>query len=142
MAPPAVVEDCIQELFAELWQKKSAKKVTSVKAYLMQAMKFKIYRHFRDDTKEVSVSEEEDGPFELSHDNFLIDREDQKEKLSKVLQALNDLPARQKEIIYLKIYKGLTYDEVTDVMNLNYQSVRNLFSQALKSFRQMMTSFI
>jgi RNA polymerase sigma factor (sigma-70 family) len=139
MASPPVVEDCIQELFAELWQKKSGKKVGSVKAYLLQALKFKIYRQFRDTPKDEAVSEES-GPFELSHDNFISAREDQQEKLSRVIQALAQLPPRQKEVIYLKLYKGLNYEELAQVMNLNYQSVRNLFSQALKSFRQGMTT--
>jgi RNA polymerase sigma-70 factor (ECF subfamily) len=37
-----VVEDCIQELFTELWQKKPAATVQSVKAYLLTSVKYKL----------------------------------------------------------------------------------------------------
>jgi len=53
-----------------------------------------------------------------------------------ILRALNKLPPRQKEIIYLKIYKGLNYEEISEVMSINYQVVRNLLCQALKTFKK------
>jgi RNA polymerase sigma factor (sigma-70 family) len=55
---------------------------------------------------------------------------------------VNQLPARQKEIIYLRIYKGLSYEEISQVMQLNYQVVRNLLSQALKSFRKIIAPVV
>ena len=58
-------------------------------------------------------------------------------KKEKVLEAINQLPARQKEVIYLKIYKGLSYEEVSEIMQINYQVVRNLLCQALKTFRKL-----
>lgn len=48
------------------------------------------------------------------------------------------LSDRQKEIVYLKIFKGLSYDEIAPIMNINYQASRNLFSQAIKSLRQLL----
>jgi len=54
-----------------------------------------------------------------------------------ILRALNKLPPRQKEIIYLKIYKGLNYEEISEVMSINYQVVRNLLCQALKTFKKL-----
>ncbi|MGZ3846904.1 MAG: RNA polymerase sigma factor, partial [Flavisolibacter sp.] len=56
------------------------------------------------------------------------------------VEAINQLPARQKEIIYLRIYKGLSFEEIGQIMQLNYQVVRNLLSQALKSFRKIIAA--
>jgi RNA polymerase sigma factor (sigma-70 family) len=130
-----VLEDAIQELFIEIWQKKPSRPVHSVKAYLIQAVKFKLYKHFRGNKPVTSLEEQDQEPFELSHETLLIEEQSRNELNRQVLEALDKLPPRQKEVIYLKIYKGLDYDEVSAVMNLNYQVVRNLLCQALKSFR-------
>ena len=42
-----LLEDCIQELFVELWQAKSQAPVLSVKAYLLKSLKYKLLKAFR-----------------------------------------------------------------------------------------------
>jgi len=138
----ALLEDNIQELFAELWQKGPNQSVISVKAYLLQSLKFKLYKAFRDRKKMSIVDESSIDLFEVSHENFIVADEEDREKMKKLVEAINQLPARQKEVIYLKIYKGLSYEEVSEVMEINYQVVRNLLCQALKSFRKLLMLFV
>jgi RNA polymerase sigma factor (sigma-70 family) len=133
----SLLEDTIQELFLELWQKPTTQTLQSVKAYLLQALKFKLYKTFRHKNLISSVSEEGAYAFELSCETLLIDREENDERSGKIFAALDQLSPRQKEVIYLKIYKGLSYEEVSDVMQLNYQVVRNLLYTALKAFRKL-----
>jgi len=56
-----------------------------------------------------------------------------------VVDALSRLTNRQKEIIYLKYYQNLSYEEVSEIMNINYQVARNLLYQAIKSLKSMLT---
>jgi RNA polymerase sigma factor (sigma-70 family) len=137
-----LLEDSIQDLFAEIWQKRASSSVQSVKPYLLQALKFKLYKAFRDQKRINSIDDAANELFELSHENFIVAGEEDKEKMKKILEAINSLPARQKEIIYLKIYKGLSYEEVSEIMEINYQVVRNLLCQALKSFRKLLMFFV
>jgi len=51
---------------------------------------------------------------------------------------LNELSAMQKEILYLKYYSLMDYDEISDIMNLNYQSARNLVSRAIGKLSKYM----
>ncbi len=134
----ATLEDNIQELFTEIWQKKPSQPVLSVKAYLLQSLKYKLYKSFRNQKHNSDVEGTDNEPFELSHENFLVSSEEQRNKLARVLETINKLPTRQREIIYLKLYKGLSYEEVSQVMDINYQVVRNLLCQALKTFRKLM----
>jgi RNA polymerase sigma factor (sigma-70 family) len=90
----------------------------------------------------VNIDQEGHNYFELSHETFLIGKQSDEERTKKILEAVNQLPARQKEIIYLRIYKGLSYEEISQVMQLNYQVVRNLLSQALKSFRKIIAPVV
>lgn len=134
-----VVEDCIQELFTELWQNKSVSQVQSVRAYLLTAVKYKIFKAYRGNTAVRSFEETQDNiTFEISHENFIIENEEALQKSKLIINALKQLPGRQKEIIYLKIYQSLSYEEVSEVMGINYQTARNLFSQSIKSLRKLL----
>jgi RNA polymerase sigma factor (sigma-70 family) len=132
-----VLEDTIQELFLDFWQKPTSQSLHSVKAYLLQALKFKLYKTFRNKNLISSVNEEDGYAFELSSETLLMNREENDERTKKIFAALDKLSTRQKEVIYLKIYKGLSYEEVSDVMQLNYQVVRNLLYTALKAFKKL-----
>ena len=132
-----LLEDTIQELFLELWQAKSTSPVLSVKAYLLKSLKYKLLKSFRKNGKVVPLNENE-NVFEWSHENFLIAEEDSMEKKQLVLEALHRLSNRQREIIYLKYYQNLSYEEVSEIMNINYQVARNLLYQAIKSLKTLL----
>jgi len=133
-----LLEDCIQELFTELWQNKSRTDVQSVKAYLLKSLKYKLLRAL---TKKAPLNVEDvanDYVFELSHESLLITAEENREQTGKVLKAFQQLSHRQKEIIYLRFYQELGYEEISDIMNINYQVSRNLLYQAIKALKKLM----
>ncbi len=136
-----MLDDSIQDLFIELWQSKTNTPVQSVRAYFLKALKYKLFRHFRNGQPVQSLDNlEEIASFEISYDHFIISKEDESQRAKKIIDAINRLPARQKEIVYLKIYQGLSYEEISDVMNINYQAARNLFYHSIKSLREMLSS--
>jgi RNA polymerase sigma-70 factor (ECF subfamily) len=133
-----LLEDGIQELFIELWQAKSETPVLSVKAYLLKSLKYKLLKMFRQRGKTLPLTDNGDVAFEWSHETFLITEQDNAEKKQLVLNALGRLSNRQKEIIYLKYYQNLSYEEVSEIMNINYQVARNLLYQAIKSLKALL----
>lgn len=132
-----VVEDAIQELFAEIWQKPTSRPLQSVKAYLLQALKFKLYKTFRAKKRTLSDELVDDVVFELSQETLHMAREEDEERSKKIRAVFGQLSPRQKEVIYLKIYKSLSYEEVGEIMQLNYQVARNLLYNAVKAFRKL-----
>lgn len=135
-----LLEDCIQELFVELWQNKSQTKVQSVKAYLFKALKYKLFRAFQKKSGLALTNINEESGFELSYETLLISKQESEEKTAKVIAAMRELSNRQKEIIYLKFYQELTYEEVSEVMGINYQAARNLFHQSVKALRKILSA--
>ena len=133
-----LLEDCIQELFIELWQAKSQAPVLSVKAYLLKSLKYKLLKAFRKNGKILPIHDNGDMPFELSHETFLIHQQENDQRRQEVIKALERLSHRQKEIIYLKYYQNLSYEEVSEIMNINYQVARNLLYQAIKSLKNLL----
>ncbi len=134
-----VLEDAIHELFIELWQSRSQTPVTSVKAYLLKSLKYKLLRIIRKNGQHEILDEKEHSFFEWSHENFIIAQQENEEKKQMVIAAVSQLSNRQKEIIYLKYYQNLSYEEVSEIMNINYQVARNLLYQSIKTLKKILS---
>ena len=134
----AVLEDSIQELFLDIWKNRNPTPVVSVKAYLLRALKYKLLKELEKNNYESFPSDQRDQPFDIPHEAFLIAAQDDREKSERLVKALQQLSNRQKEIIYLKFYKELDYEEVSSIMNISYQAARNLLYQAVKSLRKIL----
>ena len=141
----ALVEDFIQELFLDLWNKRDRIGDTdSVKRYLLGALRRRIIRKLQQKTPLNSHVDTENYDFQLEAnlEEILINSELQDEKRRKVTQAFEKLSKRQKEVIYLKYYQELSYKEIEEALGINYQSVRNLLHNALKSIKAVLPQII
>lgn len=138
-----LLEDCIQDLFTELWLSPSNPSIQSVKAYLLKALQYKIIKALQKRSKLQLVAEDPTPTvFQISHDNLLIYNEDQKESGDKIKTAIEQLSKRQQEIIYLRFFQNLNYEEISEVMKINYQVARNLTCQAIKALRSGLAIFL
>lgn len=135
------VEDCVQDLFVELWKNRQGLSDTdSIKRYLMVAIRRKVIKQISKVQKTESSTPAEEYEFEaeLAIEDQLIDLEISQEQSEKLKIAFEKLSKRQKEVVYLKYYSGLDYEDISEVMDINYQSIRNLVFNALKSLRKHM----
>lgn len=133
---PELLEDAIQDLFLEIWQSPSSTSVISVKAYLFKALKYKLFRVMKSRGRKRELDAGLDQPEStFSHDQVIAGREEQALQSEKLRRAMEQLPARQREIVYLRIYQELDYPEISEIMGINYQVARNLFYQSMKSLR-------
>jgi len=133
-----VVEDCIQDLFIELWKNRAGLGMTdSIHRYLLVALRRKVIRQLNKSKRWVSDTEptELDFEVEIAVDQKLIALELSAERAEQVKAAMENLSKRQKEVIYLKYVSGLNYEDIGEIMGLNYQSARNLVSTALKKLK-------
>ena len=56
----------------------------------------------------------------------------------KLQNAMKELTDRQREIIFLKYSKNLSYEEIGEILGINYQSIRNLTHRAVSELRKAM----
>lgn len=132
-----LIEDCIQDLFLKLWTNRNTLGDTAnVKFYLIKALKRMILRKLSQENKYQGlqkISEDYDFQIEFSHEFHLINDQISMEKKEKLSSALELLSKRQREIIYHKYYHNLSYEEISEVMSLNINSVYNLMNRALEA---------
>ena len=59
-----------------------------------------------------------------------------KELKTSIQSSLAELSPRQREILYLKYYNNLDYIQISEVLEINYQSVINHVYKAIKKLRK------
>ncbi|GAB3723106.1 RNA polymerase sigma factor [Spirosoma lituiforme] len=133
-----LVKDCIQTLFVELWRsRRSLSQTTSVKFYLLKAMRRKVYHSLRKEeqyTTYIPGSDENDTAF--SPELELINQQADAHQQEMLRQAIEQLSHRQKEAITLLYIEGLSYPEISDMMSIKIRTVYNLVHTALDSLRK------
>ena len=136
-----VTKDCIQELFISLWNnRENLGDAHSIKFYLLKSLRRKVIRVLKFKKKNFEYKINENYEFEVvfSIENVIINNQAQKEQQEYFFNLLNELPKRQKEAIYLRYYQNLSYEEISEIMDVNYQSVRNFVHKAISTLRNKM----
>lgn len=125
----ALIEDVIQELFLNLWQKKDMLLIrSSLDAYLYRSLRNNLIRKLKIKTHHTLVAEP--GTVEST----AADQE--KEEALEVL--LDQLPPSQKEVLFLRYYQGRSYQEIAEILGIKYQVARNFAYRAIKFLKKNM----
>ena len=136
----SLAEDAIQELFLTIWQKRDGiSEARSVKSYLIASIRRIIFcRIERQKNRGKRNYEYGDYISEKAYnaEERLIRFEINKERKQELRFALHALSQRQQEAIYLKFYSGLSTAEISDLMQINKQSVYNHVSTGLNKMQQ------
>ena len=141
-----LIKDCIQDLFLELWYRRTRLTDTSyVTVYLICALRNNLLRKLRlnnrlDDSADITVSCEAFTD-NLTVETLLISDESMSQKEREIRNAINRLPARQQEVIFLKFYEGLSNDEIAKVMEIERQTVSNFIYRAISQLKNDLPSF-
>lgn len=132
------MEDSIHDLFVEIWQRHDSLGSTdSIRRYLATSLRRKIVSVLKKESKSQSVDSFDTIPFdvELAVDEVIIAQELSEEQAAQLKRAFDKLTAKQKEILYLRFYQGLDYEQIAEVLGMKYQSLRNAVSRAIKNLR-------
>lgn len=136
-----IIEDAIQDLFVEIWQRKSTLGPTdNIRKYLLVALRRKIIFLINKNEKQTSSTEpkEEELPIIESPETYLINWQSSDQQESDLKKAIDRLSPRQKEIIHLKYRLGLDHKTISEIMGLNYQSTRNLLATSVKNLKKLL----
>lgn len=134
-----LVKDCIQDVFVEVWSRRERlSAVESILGYLLKSLRRRIARQ-RERNRFLLLDEfDETLPFgiEFSFEASLIADQTQQEHIRQLTRLLEQLPKRQKEVIYLRYYQQLDYPEIAELMGLSRQTVYNHMTDALNKLRR------
>lgn len=135
-----LVKDSIHDLFVKLWSNKlTIGEVKNVKTYLIVSLRHLIYNRGAAANKNRLIEVDDNYHFEMSWsaEEKLIEKERLSEQMNKLLAAINDLSARQKEIIYLKYFEELSYDEIAAALDITTKAAYKLSARALDALKEI-----
>lgn len=137
---PQQTEDEIQDLFLKIWtNREKLGAVTAVKTYLWISLRRRLMTAIQKNKRDTHLAESvnRDHIFLLSAEEFIIQDEKKREQAEKLQSVIQDLSARQKEVLYLKFYEGMSYEEIEQILGVSQQAARNYLYLALQKLRKM-----
>jgi RNA polymerase sigma factor (sigma-70 family) len=132
-----LIEDAVHDLFVKLWTSRERLSNTpSVKNYLFKSMRNVLLRKMKKEEKFTDLDGQEyPVSFSISYGSEGLKRVEDREMQAKIRTFIDNLPPRQKEIIYLRFYEELTYEEIADIMSISINSTYKLLYKALDNLQ-------
>lgn len=138
----AVIEDLVQDLFIDLWQSRSRlADAESPRFYLFRSLRRRIHKACNGHLNQRWEQVDEDFlPVVLSKESEIIESEQFQQQKGELHAWLKSLPGRQYEVMMLRFYQDFSYAQISEMLTINEQSVRNLVQRAVSKLRQLTIS--
>jgi RNA polymerase sigma factor (sigma-70 family) len=136
-----ILEDAVHDLFVYIWEKRETLGETdSIIKYLCVSLRRSLYKNLEENAKTLHADYLENHHFLTtpSIETEWAAKEEADKNQKRLQQAMTRLPKRQQEAIHLKYYQNMSYEDICSIMDINYQSVRNLISKAVIDLRNLM----
>jgi RNA polymerase sigma factor (sigma-70 family) len=134
-----LLKDCIHDVFVKVYTKRNEKHtINNLGSYLLISLKNRLLDEFRRNTfmddGEVEHYDYRRASEDVEHD--YLDTERELMQTAQVARLMNHLTRRQRQAITLYYLEERKYDEICDIMQMNYHSVRNLMHRGMLKLRE------
>lgn len=138
---PDWVEDSIQELFESVWRRRDElTHITAPNVYLYVSLRRSIVKrkNKQKEMKGLKYADYEDFSIQFGAEDIIIREESRKIQKEELKNALNHLSNKQKEVIFLHFYNGMSYSEISEILAINRQSVSNHMYRGMQTLRTVL----
>jgi RNA polymerase sigma factor (sigma-70 family) len=134
------IKECIQDIFVRVWEtRENLGEVKNIKSYLLISLRRKILSNTdKKRYNHTNLKELESNSFLYEENEFEKHTEISNETRLLLLNAVNSLTKKQREIIMLLFYHGLPYTEISKILNISIEAARNLTYRSLIHLRKIL----
>ena len=136
-AKTTLIEDAIQELFIRIFEYNgSLNPKGNVLPYLFKSFRNNLFRMMAREDKYSNKEPEEysfDVTFSIEHK--IMANEQELQWKNQLVRGISKLTSRQKEVIFLRYTEGLSYNEISKILDLEIESCRNANCKAISVLR-------
>jgi RNA polymerase sigma factor (sigma-70 family) len=136
-----LIKDTIQDLFFDLIRtRRKLGETDNIKFYLFKSFRRKLVSNIKK-TKLTFVLTDEKLPeakIEYSVEQKLIEKEELTQKEEIMRKALTKLSHRQREILFYRFTCDFEYNQICEIMQMNYDSARKQVFRALKALKEVL----
>ncbi|MDD3077475.1 MAG: sigma-70 family RNA polymerase sigma factor [Proteiniphilum sp.] len=132
-----IIEDAIHDVFIDVYiNEKRLAGIANLKQYLKTAFRHRLLFLLQGSKRYVEILNDTSDLFaEKNSQELWIENEEENDKKRLVNRLLSGLTRHQREAIHLRFFEGLSYDEISEIMQINYQSVKTLIHRAVSRLR-------
>lgn len=134
-----LVSDTLNQLFIYIWERHAKlDHVELVESYLRTMLKRKIYKALKKQQrleKAITAFGQEEALTELSYEEIIIKIQSDELMIKRLKSALAKLTFKQKQLIQLRFYDGMSYEEMAALTQLSVRTAYNTIYEALKFLR-------
>ncbi len=129
------VKDSIHTVFVRVWERRKKIEIKrSLKFYMFTILRRELIHEMQKHRNRSSAISRIE--FELSIEDKIIRDESNEQRKQKLSLAISTLSPRQREILFLRFYEDLTYEEISALMSINTNSLYKLYSASLARLKQ------
>ncbi|MCJ8208401.1 sigma-70 family RNA polymerase sigma factor [Mucilaginibacter sp. RS28] len=135
---PELVRDCIQDLFVNLWSgRKNLNSTDNIKYYLLASLKNLLIRAATQNTRWQGIDADTLNQFQLEFnlESEYIRKENMSLQAKALMDALDQLTPRQKEVLYLRYFEELSFEEIADLLDISVRAVYKLGYRAIDALK-------
>lgn len=133
-----LVKDCVQDVFIKLISKSQDLQVTKVTSYLLVSLRNRLLDEFRRKNYMTETAVEDirisSTTVEDVENSYILD-ESSLNNVRKVQILMDELTPRQRQVFTLYYIEQRKYEDICDIMQMNYHSVRNLVHRGMLKLR-------
>ncbi|MBD8488732.1 sigma-70 family RNA polymerase sigma factor [Echinicola sp. CAU 1574] len=132
-----LIQDAIHDVFVHIWNVREKISIhRSIKFYLFSSFRREIIKMVNHQYKRESIDEyHAKFLWEESFEELLQKHHIVSESAVMINEALENLPLRQKEAIYLRVLEELDYEEISELMGVQVPSIYNLIFKGIKTLK-------
>jgi RNA polymerase sigma-70 factor (ECF subfamily) len=135
-----ISSEATDQVFTTIWEKhESLSRVDNVEAYLRTFLKRKLLRIMERKRKinDALFNAGAEGDWmEMSYEEFIVKVQSDELVRHQLKTALEKLTIRQKQLIHLKFFDGLSYEQIAEQTNQTIKTAYNTIYDALKILRK------
>jgi RNA polymerase sigma factor (sigma-70 family) len=135
-----LVNNCFMQMLIEFWDKRyKLLEVENVRPYLITSLRRAIFQAIKLDKRlemKHNESQENSYNYEWSYEEYLIKLQSDNNLRSKITKAIEKLTNRQKELIRLKFFDNLSYDEIAEQNGITKRTAYNIIYDAIKILKE------
>lgn len=132
-----LILDSIHDVFIDLYNyRTNINSTNNIKLYLIVSLRRKLFRNLKEKGRFVSLDDDSSCFSYTLYSGSEFEDDEKSSKISWLEKSMNKLSSRQQEAIYLRFVKGLSYEELSDILQVNYQSARNLIFRGIEKLRE------
>src|SRR5690554_687012 len=138
-----LIQDNIQELFFDLIRtRKNLGETNNITFYLMASFRRKLAKSMNKKNLLVYHSNDKEIEAEVvySAEKDIIGKEELTHREKLIKKALSELSPKQREILFYRYTCDFDYDQICEIMSLQYDSARKQVSRALKAMKKILTN--